>query len=86
MKELYPITLNFSALYAHPLISAEQLEQIKAAHRQVSIRKGDFFLKKGEVSTSYFALQSGIARSFVHDYDGNDITTGFFCDNEFVIN
>ncbi|MDO5106256.1 Crp/Fnr family transcriptional regulator, partial [Capnocytophaga sp.] len=79
-------TLNFSALYAHPLISAEQLEQIKAVHRQVSIRKGDFFLKKGEISQRYFALQSGIARSFVYDYDGNDITTGFFCDNEFVIN
>ncbi|MFJ1330461.1 Crp/Fnr family transcriptional regulator [Capnocytophaga canimorsus] len=79
-------TFDFSTLYAHPLISSEQLEQIKAAHRKVSFKKGDFILQKGEVSKSYFALQSGIARSFVHDYEGNDITTGFFCEQEFVIN
>ncbi|ATA90003.1 cyclic nucleotide-binding protein [Capnocytophaga stomatis] len=79
-------TFDFSTLYAHPLISTVQLEQIKAVHRQVSFKKGDFILQKGEISKSYFALQIGIARSFVYDYDGNDITTGFFCEQEFVIN
>lgn len=71
--------------YEHPLISAEEIQCIVTAHRKVSIRKGDHFLKQGEQSDSYLFLMNGLMRSYVIDQEGQDITTGFFCEYELVI-
>lgn len=74
-----------SKVYAHPLISVNELEKIINAHQKVSYRKGEHILKKGEVSNSYLILESGLMRSFAFDYKGDDITTDFFSDHEIVI-
>lgn len=74
-----------SRVYAHPLINEDQLQKIIAAHQKISCKKGDYMLKKGEVSDSYLILESGLMRSFVYDYNGNDITTDFFSNHEIVI-
>lgn len=78
--------IDFSQIYSHPLISVNDLKTIKAKHKKVNFKKGDFVLKKGQTSRSYLAIEKGIARCFVNDYNGNDITTDFFRDNEFIIN
>lgn len=72
-------------VYRHPLINAEQLNKIMNAHKKVIFKKGDYILKTGEIADGYLILESGLMRSFVHDYNGNDITTDFFSDYEIVI-
>jgi len=73
------------AIYQHPLLSTEELTTIFEAHKPVKFAKGDFFLKKGETSNSYVCIAEGLLRSYVYDYEGNEITTGFIGKNEIAI-
>ncbi|MFH6603985.1 Crp/Fnr family transcriptional regulator [Maribacter algicola] len=72
-------------VYEHPLLSREEIGTICALHKKVYFRKGDFVLKEGLVADEYLILEEGLARSFVYDYNGNDITTNFFAQNEIII-
>lgn len=74
-----------SQVYQHPLIQPEELEKIIDAHQEVVCQKGDFILKQNDVANGYFIMQNGLMRSFAHDYNGNDITTDFFCNYDVVI-
>lgn len=75
-----------ASVYQHPLLSAHDLQLIFSAHKQVSFKKGEFLLKKGHIANAYFCVESGLIRSYVYDYNGNDITTGFIGKNELAIN
>lgn len=72
-------------VYRHPLLTEENLTMISDMHTKVIFYKGDFFLKRDERSHSYLILENGLMRSFVYDYDGNEITTNFFSNREVVI-
>ncbi|MDD3075244.1 MAG: Crp/Fnr family transcriptional regulator [Proteiniphilum sp.] len=72
-------------VYQHPLLTDKDLAVINALHKRVVYNKGDFYLRKGENPHSYLILQKGLMRSFVFDYDGNEITTHFFTEQEVVI-
>jgi CRP/FNR family transcriptional regulator, anaerobic regulatory protein len=63
----------------------QELELIFKSHHKIKFKKGDFFLKENEISNSYLILESGLMRSFVYDFNGNDITTNFFSNDEIVI-
>ncbi len=62
-----------------------ELQRIYAAHEKVSFTKGSFLLQEGKMPNEYFILESGLVRSFVYDFNGNDITTNFFVENSVVI-
>lgn len=76
---------TLKGVYRHPLLTEEDLTAISDRHVEVTFGKGDFFLSRGERSGSYMILESGLMRSFVYDYDGNEITTNFFSNHEVVI-
>ncbi len=80
---MYPDKLHL--IYQYPSMSYADLDQITAQHERVTFRKGDLLLREGQVSDCYYILEGGIVRSFVYDYDGNDISTNFFCEDEIVI-
>lgn len=71
--------------YQHPSLQAEDLDKIIAAHQCVSYSKGDFILKKGQISNRYYVIESGLVRTYLYDYNGNEITVGFFGNNEVAI-
>jgi len=72
-------------IYSHHLLSESDYIALANAHKEIQFTKGDFYLKTGEVAQNYLIAKNGLFRSFVIDYDGNDITTGFFSQNEIVI-
>lgn len=72
-------------VYRHPLLTEKDLEEISALHKQIVFNKGDFYLQKGESPSSYLILEKGLMRSYVYDYDGNEITTHFFTEHDVVI-
>ena len=74
-----------SQVYQHPLIGSQELNMLIDAHQKVILKKGDYFLEKGQIANEYMILESGLLRSFAYDYNGNDITTDFFCDFDVVI-
>ncbi|WP_432708882.1 Crp/Fnr family transcriptional regulator [Pedobacter sp.] len=76
---------TLQTVYQHPLLKPDELEIICEAHQSVSFHKGDFLLKKGQVANAYYCISTGLIRSYVYDYNGHDITTGFIGKNEIAI-
>lgn len=72
-------------IYQHPLLSSKELQTIFEAHKKVTFNKGDFILKSGQIANAYFCVEKGLIRSYVYDYNGNDITTGFVGKDEIAI-
>lgn len=72
-------------VYSHPLLHKQDLDTICDKHTLVEFRKGEFLLKEGQVSNEYFIVQQGLVRTFVYNYEGQDITTGFVEDKDVLI-
>ncbi|KFF24870.1 Crp/Fnr family transcriptional regulator [Chryseobacterium vrystaatense] len=71
--------------YDFPFFLQEELDEIFQAHEKVSFQKGDSILKEGKTANEYYILEKGLARSYVNDFNGNEVTTHFFADNEVII-
>jgi len=72
-------------VYQHPLLSTRELQVVFNAHKLKTFKKGDYLLQKGQIANAYYCVEEGLIRSFVYDYNGNDITTGFTGKNELAI-
>ena len=68
-----------------PFFFEEELSEICLAHEKMIFHKGDFILEEGKTANEYYILEKGLARSFVNDFNGNDVTTHFFVEKEVVI-
>jgi len=68
-----------------PFFFEEELSEICLAHEKMVFQKGDFILEEGKTANEYYILEKGLARSFVNDFNGNDVTTHFFVEKEVVI-
>lgn len=66
-----------SRIYQNPLLSEHELTRVFEAHELVSFGKGDFLLKNGQIADAYYCIKSGLVRSYVYNFDGDDITTDF---------
>jgi CRP-like cAMP-binding protein len=71
--------------YDFPFFLDEELEEVFQAHEKVFFSKGDYILKEGKTANEYYILVKGMARSFVNDFNGNEVTTNFFVEGEIVI-
>lgn len=72
-------------IYAHFLLSAENVQQIMDAHERICVPKGTHLLDEGKIANEYYIVEEGLVRAFVNDLDGHEITTEFFIPNEIVI-
>lgn len=75
----------FKNIYHHPLIGNQDYNEIIAAHHQIEFSKNEILLQEGKISNAYYLIESGVYRSFVNAYNGDEITTGFFDTNEILI-
>jgi len=80
---MYPDQLRL--IYQYPSMTYTDLDQVVEKHEKMTFKKGDLLLREGQISDCYYILEKGIVRSYVYDYDGNDISTNFFCEDEIVI-
>ena len=65
-------------------IPYDELKQISNTFALVKIQKGEVILKNNTVSDDYIYLEQGLIRSFLHDLNGEEVTTDFFVDNSIV--
>ena len=65
--------------------SKKDLDFVLSHFKQVSFSKHDYVVRVGNVTNYYFFMESGFARSYAVDLDGNDITTNFFGKGDIVI-
>ncbi|MES2389001.1 MAG: Crp/Fnr family transcriptional regulator [Bacteroidota bacterium] len=68
--------LNFLQSSSH--LSVLKAKEVADCFRALHISKGDFLLREGQVSDTYYFLESGFMRAFAINTEGNDITTGFY--------
>jgi CRP-like cAMP-binding protein len=63
----------------------EELQKILSQYERKEFSKNDYLIKEGTVADYYYFIESGFARSYVIDQEGNDITTKFFSGTDIVI-
>jgi CRP-like cAMP-binding protein len=59
-------------------------EELVAPFTERVVFKNDFLLAEGQLSDEYFFLQEGFMRAFTFDIDANEVTTGFYSNNQVV--
>jgi CRP-like cAMP-binding protein len=73
------------AIFNEQNFKPEDLELIISQYERVEFLKNDFFIKEDTTADFYFFIESGYARSYVIDLEGNDISTKFFSSKDIVI-
>jgi CRP-like cAMP-binding protein len=63
----------------------EELDIILSQYQRIEFAKNDFLVKEGNTANYYYFMESGFARSYVIDIEGNDISTKFFSSTDIVI-
>ncbi|MEL1242527.1 Crp/Fnr family transcriptional regulator [Flavobacterium flavipallidum] len=84
------MTLNmendfFKTIYNCSYIKSNDYEEIANAHSKIDVQQGTILLREGKVATEYYIIEKGLFRSFVYDYNGKEVTTEFFCQEELLI-
>lgn len=72
-------------IYDSPYIKETDYEEIVNAHSRIGIPHGNILLEEGKIANEYYVIETGLFRSFVYDYNGNEVTTGFYCPGELLI-
>jgi CRP-like cAMP-binding protein len=62
-----------------------ELDTILPCFKEVEFSKNSFLLSQGKTANYYWFIESGFARSFVIDTEGNDISTNFYTVGDIVI-
>lgn len=73
------------AIFSAADFKEDELALIIPKFKKVEFAKNDFLLQEGKTENLYWFLESGFARSFVNDTNGNDITTNFYSCKDVVI-
>ncbi len=72
-------------IFNEKTFKSQELDMILSQYKRIEFAKNDYLIEEGNVSNFYYFLESGFARSFAIDLEGNDITTKFFSSADMVI-
>jgi CRP-like cAMP-binding protein len=75
----------FQSIYNNPHINTDEFKLIMGAHEKIKFNRGLLFLETGKVANDYYLIESGLLRAYVHDFNGNEITTDFFSTTDISI-
>lgn len=75
----------FQAIYSSPYINKKDYEEIGNAHTKMDVEQGTMLLEESKIANEYYIIEKGLFRSFVYDYNGNEITTEFYCPKDLLI-
>lgn len=65
-------------LLSSKLVSPASATEIAAQFREMSIPKGEYFLREGKVCHDYLFLEQGFMRAYAINTIGDEITTSFY--------
>lgn len=72
-------------VFTSELFTPDEIASIAPKFRQIAYAKNDFLHNEGAVANYYWFVESGFIRSYVHDLQGNDISTDFYTIGDLVI-
>lgn len=59
--------------------------KIGQAHERIVLDSDTFLLRKGSVAQAFYVLEQGLVRSYLHNVAGDEVTTGFYCAPDIII-
>lgn len=65
--------------------SKDDIDKILSQYQRIEFSKNDYLVKEGTTAGYYYFLESGFARSYVINLEGQDISTKFFSTTDIVI-
>lgn len=74
-----------TSIFKEENFKGDELEKILSLYQKVEFSKNDYLVEEGSTANFYYFLESGFARSYVIDLEGNDITTKFFSASDIAI-
>ena len=72
-------------IFSEQNFKPEDFERILNAYERKEFAKNDYLIREGAVANFYYFVESGFARSYAIDLEGNDISTKFFSSTDIVI-
>jgi CRP-like cAMP-binding protein len=72
-------------IFDHQKFSEEEYQLILNQYARTEFQKNDFLIPYDSVAGYYYFMESGFARSFTMNPEGDDITTKFFSEGDIVI-
>ncbi len=72
-------------IFSEQNFKPEDYEKILNAYERKEFAKNDYLIREGSVANFYYFVESGFARSYAIDLEGNDISTKFFSSTDIVI-
>ena len=72
-------------LFPPEIFTEEELDQILPCFEKVNFKKNDYLQKAGVVANIYWIIETGFARAFVLNTDGDDISTHFYKSGDVAI-
>ena len=65
--------------------TANEQESIFSQFEKITFSKNDYLIKEGALVDKYWFVESGYARAYVIDINGNDISTNFYAQGDLII-
>lgn len=75
----------FKEIYHHPQLLDEEYVDLIAAHKKIEVTKGELLLRQGKIAQEYYLIESGLFRSYIFDFQGEEVTVNFFTEREILI-
>ncbi len=66
-------------------VTNQDLEVILPTYKCYLIKKNEIIQKPGQSCNAYYIVAEGMFRSYVIDYEGNEVTTNFFLSHDLLI-
>ncbi|MCU0449183.1 MAG: Crp/Fnr family transcriptional regulator [Bernardetiaceae bacterium] len=74
-----------NSIFQEKNFQSGDFDKVINSYHKIEFAKHDYLIKENSVANYYYFMESGYARSFVIDLEGNDITTKFFSSTDIVI-
>lgn len=75
----------FASVYHGQRLSAKNYEDIACAHTRIEFAQNTLLLEIGKTAKEFYVIEQGLFRSFLYDLNGKEVTTGFYCPNDILI-
>ncbi|UNY99342.1 Crp/Fnr family transcriptional regulator [Zhouia spongiae] len=75
----------FEEIYNYATILKDEYREISSAHTKINCVKNELIVESGNICNEYYIIEKGTFRSAVNNYEGEEVTTGFFTENEILI-
>lgn len=73
-------------IFSSPPFSPHEQQLVIEAFKPVHKLKGEHLVVAGEVNSFYWFMENGLARSYVINQNGEEITTAFYLEGDIVMN